>query len=172
MPAGVADAFSGECKLLAVRAVYVADEEIAHASVFRSGSVADSIDDVLSIRRNLRIRQSSECQKSLGAHMSVFNGDLASADITLGRDFFLFCFHHCDNSCSYSYQDSQSYENLYCSVHMSGDKCLLVQSCCLIELGSDLLSYGFRRQHLYAAAVFAEFHYQSLVRTDEDTEGH
>ena len=90
-PACIVDALSGCRKLLAVRSVKVAYEEVAHASVVRNRCVAYSVKNVSAVRRYLRVRESSEGKKYFRSHMSLLDLDFASGYVAFAADCVIFC---------------------------------------------------------------------------------
>ena len=80
-PAAVGNAFSALGQLHLVRAVGLAEEEVAATAVFRDGSIADAIQDELAVRRKLRVAQPAQGKENFRRHLAVFDANVGRTDI-------------------------------------------------------------------------------------------
>ena len=81
-PAGVRDALAVHGELRRIASFDREGEEVADAAVVRDRSIADPVEDGLSIRGKLRIGEASEGQEDFRRHPAVFDLQVGRSDVT------------------------------------------------------------------------------------------
>ena len=91
-PTGTADALSVFGKLVRRCPIDIGNKQVAASAVVLDGSVADSVENGFSVRRQLRVRKPAERKQNLRSHLPVGNFNVRRPDI-LCRLFFTITVH-------------------------------------------------------------------------------